>query len=50
MDRCKCGHASWAHVLLPGHPDDVQECQANGCECGRYRLVLDDTEDDYDLP
>lgn len=35
--KCKCGHLAALHVLLPGHPDGVQECQSEDCECGKYR-------------
>lgn len=34
---CECGHLFAEHIELPGHPDGVEECQADGCECGEYR-------------
>jgi hypothetical protein len=41
---CKCGHPFDEHVPLFGHPDGVEECQAEGCMCGEWRpkILLDD--------
>ena len=48
--KCICGHEDYEHVLLPGHPDGVQECQVGDCDCGqvrpwRRRFPDDDEED-----
>lgn len=34
---CVCGHTFEEHVPLYGHPDGVEECQAEGCDCGKWR-------------
>ena len=36
---CECGHPPEWHVRLPGHPDGAEECQAEDCACGRFRLA-----------
>ncbi len=36
-DICKCGHSEDMHVRLPGHPDGVEECQEDDCDCGKFR-------------
>ncbi len=37
---CKCGHEYEDHILLPGHPDGVEECQVGDCPCGRFRPAI----------
>jgi len=36
-ERCECGHLFEEHVPLPGFSGGCEECQAEGCECGKWR-------------